>query len=135
MATEWLLIVRGPVLGASQQDVAADRSVRTGEKLPVGIVEGERDIGLRAGVHERGGSGDVPAERGDAVEIVKRHAKFGLALVADFHRGAVLAQVSALERDEEGVQWVFIQFNRRCTQMVADLEALSFRRFAREAVW
>jgi hypothetical protein len=56
------------------------------------------------GGHEGGGSGVVPAEGDDAIEVVEGDAEFGFAL--QFHRDcfAVFFEVGSFEGDEEGVE-------------------------------
>lgn len=91
------------VLGSAQEDVAGGEAAGGCEELAVGSVEGEGDVGLRAGGHERGGRGAVPAEAGDAREVVEWDAKLAFAFVPDVDGGAVFAEVGAFEGDEEGV--------------------------------
>ena len=97
-------VIGAAVLFPAEQDVAGGEAVGGGEEFAVGVVKRQRDPGFGTSGHERGGARDVPAKTGDAIEVVQGHAELGHALVADLDGGSVLAEVSAFEGDEQGVE-------------------------------
>lgn len=56
-----------------------------------------------AGGHESGGTGNVPTETGDTIEVVKGDAEFGLTLMPDLNGGTILTEVGTFECDEKRI--------------------------------
>ena len=99
-------MIGAPVLFAAQQDVARRETVACGEEFAMWRVKRQGHPGLGAGRHQRRGTGNVPAETRDAIEVVQRHAEFAFALMADLHSRAVLAQIRAFQGHEQGIEVV-----------------------------
>lgn len=103
-------MVGAPVLFAAEEDVSALRTVGGDEEFTEGVVEGDGDVGLGAGVHELGGGGGVPAKANDAFEVVEGDAEFGFAFEADGDGGSVFFEVGVFEGDEQSVEMSFHGF-------------------------
>lgn len=71
------------------------------------VMERQRNLGLGASGHERGGGASVPAKADNALKVMERHAKFDLALVPDGDSGPIFVEISAFEGDEKCVEMSF----------------------------
>jgi len=96
-------IVRPAVLLAPQEHVAIDRAMHAGEEATVFSQERQRHVPLAAKAHQKGTARDV-AEADDGPQVVDRHTKLRLLLVADKNRITLLRKIRSLGRHEQCVE-------------------------------